>query len=64
MLVWSQRFDVLDLVEDELIMALPMVPLHDSCPSLPASMAVPDIADSEKRPNPFAVLSQLREPKS
>jgi len=30
-LVGSHRFDVLELVEDEVIMALPLVPRHDDC---------------------------------
>lgn len=53
----SQRFDVLELVEDEIILALPYVPKHDVCPSLPAALD----ADSDTgRPSPFSVLSQLK----
>lgn len=63
-LVWSRSFDALDLVEDELIMALPMVPLHETCPSLPAAMGVDETSGARERPNPFAVLSTLRKPKS
>ena len=62
-LVLSRSFNGLELVEDELIMALPMVPLHDRCPSLPAAMAATEAPVAE-RPNPFAVLSALRKPKS
>ena len=63
-LVWSHSFDALGLVEDELIMALPMVPLHEACPSLPAAMTPPEGPQTLERPNPFAVLSTLRKPKS
>lgn len=63
-LVWSQSFDALALVEDELIMALPMVPVHETCPSLPAAMAGQQAPVGHERPNPFAVLSTLRKPKS
>jgi uncharacterized protein len=55
----SQRFDVLALVEDELILSLPYVPKHQVCPSLPASLEEePDAG--EARPSPFAVLDQLK----
>ena len=47
-------------------MALPLVPMHDECPVLPAFSAgaidVPE-NDSESpsvRPNPFAALAQLK----
>lgn len=40
-LVGSRHFDVLELVEDEVIMALPLVPRHDDCrlPDQPAVSA-------------------------
>ena len=37
-LVGSRHFDVLELVEDEVIMALPLVPRHDDC-RLPDQLA-------------------------
>ena len=63
-LVWSHSFDALALVEDELIMALPMVPVHEVCPSLPTTVTAQESPPSSDRPNPFAVLSKLRKPKS
>jgi uncharacterized protein len=59
-LVWSARFDALALIEDELIMALPMIPMHEACESeqVPTSDATPE--PEGERPNPFAVLSKLR----
>ena len=63
-LVWSRSFDALELVEDELIMALPMVPLHDYCPTLPSAMTSAEDVQPNERPNPFAVLSALRDRKS
>ncbi|HWS75553.1 MAG TPA: YceD family protein [Quisquiliibacterium sp.] len=60
-LVLSHRFDVLELVEDEAILALPIAPRHDDC-SLPAEArggAEPAEAPAE-RPNPFAALAGLR----
>lgn len=40
-LVGSRHFDVIELVEDEVIMALPLVPRHDDCrlPDQPATSA-------------------------
>jgi len=43
-LVTSPRFDLLGLLEDELLMALPLVPMHDAC-SLPTGRAAASAAD-------------------
>jgi uncharacterized protein len=71
-LAGSPRFDVIELVEDEAIMALPIAPRHDDC-SLPpqrdtrasASARGPrpnggDGEDEDSRPNPFAALADLK----
>lgn len=70
-LVVSRAFDLLDLIEDELIMASPLVPRHDECPQ-PPKMSVSDpgvddegqapggAGDDPARKNPFAVLAQLK----
>lgn len=62
-LVLSRSFDLLELVEDELLMAMPIAPMHVTCPQ-PVRLHTQD-ADFEeppedKKPNPFAVLEQLR----
>ncbi len=61
-LVLSRDFNLLDLVEDELIMALPVVPKHEECPVRPKlQVADPEFAeDMVEKPNPFAVLGQLK----
>lgn len=57
----SQRFDVLALVEDELILGLPYVPKHDVCPSEHGSPAKADAPQADDaRPSPFAVLERLK----
>ena len=65
LLVMAPQFDLLAVLEDELLMALPLVPMHDHCPVAPV-LAVGDIglvnAPAEK-PNPFAVLAQLKKKK-
>src|SRR3546814_10899932 len=58
-IVGSQRLDVLELVEDEIILGLPYVPMHDVCPSLPESLSQEPDTDPA-RPSPFAALSQLK----
>ncbi len=60
-LAWEPRPNVLLLIEDELLMAMPLVPMHDSCPT-PIPLAQhdePDVAD--ERPHPFAALAQLKQ---
>jgi uncharacterized protein len=53
--------DLVALIEDELILALPLVPRHEACPhALPMSSA-DDGADAEA-PHAFAALAQLRRP--
>ncbi|MDB5868891.1 MAG: hypothetical protein JWP96_1223 [Polaromonas sp.] len=65
LLVMAPQFDLLAVLEDELLMALPLVPMHDECPVAPVLQAGEDeLADEagEKpgKPNPFAVLAQLK----
>ena len=57
--------DLRALIEDELLLALPLVPRHDTCPQpLPArSAADPEPAESAERENPFAVLQALKRSK-
>ena len=63
-LVLSRTFDLLDLVEDEMLMDLPAAPKHDTCPQ-PVKMTATDadfVAEEPEKPNPFAVLGQLKKP--
>ena len=57
--VGSPYFDVQSLVEDELILALPYVPMHEVCPSLPKELEASEGGDTD-RPSPFAVLAKLK----
>ncbi len=72
----SRQFHLLELVEDELIMAQPIVPRHGECPSDIASLMhddtetpVPGAAPAEagkaepspeSKPHPFAALAALK----
>jgi uncharacterized protein len=59
-LVISRDFDALALVEDELILSLPLVPLHEVCPeAVPMSAVDPEFEVAAERPNPFGVLAGL-----
>ncbi len=61
-LVMSREFDLHELVEDELILALPIVPRHECCPEpLRGADASAPARAEDVRPNPFAVLARLKE---
>jgi uncharacterized protein len=53
----SRQLDLLELVEDELVLALPAVPRHDRC-TPPAHAAEPP-GEPTTAENPFAVLRRL-----
>jgi len=61
LLVTAPQFDVMALLEDELLMALPLVPMHETCPVTPVfSAGDAAVEAAEAKPNPFAVLGQLK----
>jgi len=62
-LVLSSDMDVWELIEDELIMTVPLVPKHTVCPTqVPMSVADEAFeAAQEARPNPFAALAKLKQ---
>ncbi len=59
-------FKLAQLIEDEVLMALPLVPRHETCPVAVKLVAADpgfEAASAEKR-NPFAVLAKLQGGKS
>jgi len=61
-LVVSREFDLRALVEDELLMSLPVAPRHEVCPE-PVQLSAVDEDFQEaqaERPNPFAALARLQ----
>lgn len=59
-LALPRHLDARELIEDELLLALPLVPRHDVCPD---PLPVPDddeVTEEEERPNPFAKLAALK----
>lgn len=61
-LALSRSFDLMELVEDELLMELPLAPRHEVCPDpLKTSAVDPDFeGSSSRRDNPFDVLGKLK----
>ena len=60
-LALTRALDLRDLIEDELLLALPIVPRHEVCP-VPLASPVADDAVG-KTPNPFALLMTLKRAK-
>jgi uncharacterized protein len=54
--------DLLAMIEDELILALPVAPVHDSehCEVSEADMVFGQLPAEAEKPNPFAVLASLK----
>lgn len=48
-----RELDVVELVEDEILLALPVAPRHEKC-------GLPGSANAGERMNPFAALSELK----
>ena len=57
-LALTRALDLRELIEDELLLGLPIVPRHDVCP---APLTPPtDMLVDEPESNPFAVLAGLK----
>ncbi|WP_075180994.1 23S rRNA accumulation protein YceD [Pantoea sp. 1.19] len=56
------EIDLLATIEDEIILALPVVPVHDSehCEVSEADMVFGELPAEAEKPNPFAVLASLK----
>ncbi|WP_087722588.1 YceD family protein [Pandoraea sp. PE-S2T-3] len=67
-LVGSKHFDLRELVEEELLLALPIVPKHEVCPSVHDALATGSDGltepepepEEEDKPSPFAALAALK----
>ena len=62
LLVMAPQFDLLAVLEDELLMALPLVPMHEECPVPPLLRVGEDelALPASEKPNPFAMLAQFK----
>ncbi len=65
LLALSREFNLRELIEDELLMALPVVPRHEECPTaVPLASTDEDFEEANaQKPNPFAALASLRKDK-
>ena len=61
-LALPKSLNLRDLVEDEMLLALPLVPRHDVCPEA-IPMQFGDVEEVEEKANPFASLALLRKDK-
>lgn len=62
-LALGKNLDLRELIEDELLLALPLVPRHDICPQ-PLRFGHAPEREPDARPNPFAALEALKKPAS
>jgi uncharacterized protein len=60
LLVWSPKFNLLELIEDEVLLDLPLIPKHEDCAHTWQPEPQPAVEAAAERPNPFAVLAQLK----
>jgi uncharacterized protein len=60
LLVWTPKFNLLELIEDEVLLDLPLIPKHDDCAHIWQPEPEPATAQQPERPNPFAMLAQLK----
>lgn len=58
-LALTRALDLRELIEDELLLSLPLVPRHPSCP-LPLPPASGDELAADEPPHPFAALAALK----
>lgn len=62
-LALTRDLDLKQLVEDELLLSLPLVPRHATCPT-PLEVRQEDRELADEAPHPFAGLAVLREDRS
>lgn len=63
-LALTRALDLRELIEDELLLAMPLVPRHEICPVPLVVNESADEAAFADKPNPFAVLAMLKRPGS
>lgn len=59
-LALTRSLDLQELIEDEVLLALPLVPRHDECPQPLPNPADEIEASGEEEPHPFAALAALK----
>ena len=59
-LALSRALDLRELIEDELLLAMPLVPRHEVCPTPLPMPAADDAVVQDEPPHPFAGLAALK----
>ncbi len=59
-LALTRALDLAALIEDELLLTLPLVPRHDVCPEPLLPPPTPDASETDLPVNPFAALAALK----
>lgn len=59
-LALTRSLDLRELVEDELLLSLPLVPRHEICPQPLLADERPEAVADDGKPNPFAALAALK----
>ena len=57
----TRALDLHELIEDELLLAMPIVPRHEVCPE--PLVVADDEEPLDEKPNPFAALASLKRPR-
>lgn len=60
LLVTDERVTLAELLEEELLLAMPLVALHDECPRSPLDQSGSAEQENTKPDNPFAVLARIK----
>jgi len=60
LLVTDEKMPLADLLEEELLLALPLVAMHEHCPESLLKEPEAPTQDERQAENPFAVLAQLK----
>jgi uncharacterized protein len=69
-IVGSRHFDLYELIEEEVLLSLPLVPKHEVCPTVHESLVTgqageiaiehPEPGEAKRDDNPFAALAALK----
>lgn len=59
LLVDPEKLELAEVIEEELILSLPMFAYHDDC-EIAVKAETEDVPEENEKPNPFSVLSQLK----
>lgn len=59
-LAMTHSLDLRELIEDELLLAMPLVPRHETCPEPLVADQTAEPPEQEAPPHPFAALAALK----